>query len=243
MGKPIINVPYCHSTNDIASGFAAKGELVEGGVVITQNQKSGRGQRGSTWESEPGMNLTFSIVFQPNFIKLIQQFQLHFVISLGILDFLDNYLKDKAAIKWPNDIFYMDKKLAGILVENTVKSAKIEWSVIGIGLNVNQLKFNEKKAISMTGITGITFDLDHILEELLLAIETRYIQLKQGSVRELKSSYLSRLHWKDKPHLFRESGGTEFEGVITDIDDIGRLVLKKGKDIKNYNFKEIEFIA
>ena len=129
VGKKIIFLPSCHSTNEVTSSFLENGGLPEGTIVVTNKQTAGRGQRGNTWESEPEKNLTFSTIFKPDFVSLAHQFQLNIVVSLGILDAL-NTIKEGFQVKWPNDIYYGNKKICGILIQNSIVGKKITSTLL-----------------------------------------------------------------------------------------------------------------
>ena len=167
-----------------------KGELLEGGVVITDEQTAGKGQRGNSWEATPGQNLTFSVLFKPAFLPLSSQFYLNILSSLAIADTLNGYSPEGLAIKWPNDIYIGQAKLGGILIENTLRGQMIEHSIIGIGLNINQKTFSSPKASSLALICGREFVLEQILAELLAHLESRYLQLKTNLYNRLKADYM-----------------------------------------------------
>ena len=138
MGHSLVFMPECHSTNDEASRLIQNSNVLEGTVVITGNQTAGRGQRGNAWFSEPGKNLTFSILIKPSFLSVKNQFYLNIAFSLGLFDYLKEVLKTEVKIKWPNDILVNGKKICGILIENHLQAQHIQHSIVGIGLNVNQ---------------------------------------------------------------------------------------------------------
>ena len=138
IGNNIISLEEVDSTNRYLKDYLLKdNNTIEGLVVVATNQHSGRGQKGNTWQSEQGKNLTFSIFIKPN-IQVQAQFLISKAISLGIVDFLNDVGLSELKIKWPNDIFCKDKKIARILIENTLKGNNVSNSIIGIGLNVNQ---------------------------------------------------------------------------------------------------------
>ena len=174
-------MPTCHSTNDIATQMIQSGENVfEGTVIVTDNQTAGRGQRGNAWEASVGENLTFSIIFKPNFLKASDQFQLNVAVSLGVFDFLSEFIDEGLTVKWSNDIYYEDKKMGGILIENTLQGYQIGHSVVGIGLNINQTQFANIRATSLRNITQNPqkYDLSEMLKKLLEYIEKNYLIIK-----------------------------------------------------------------
>jgi BirA family biotin operon repressor/biotin-[acetyl-CoA-carboxylase] ligase len=149
IGQSLVFMPECHSTNDEALQLFKAGKGVEGSIVITSNQTAGRGQRTNTWESEPGKNLTFSILLTPHFLLAKDQFYLTVCISTALADYLKETFGETVKIKWPNDLIVQDKKVCGMLIENQLSGQQIQSCVVGIGLNVNQKKFDSEKASSM----------------------------------------------------------------------------------------------
>jgi BirA family transcriptional regulator, biotin operon repressor / biotin---[acetyl-CoA-carboxylase] ligase len=211
----------------------------DGFVIITSEQTAGKGQRGNSWEARAGMNLTFSLVIQPR-IQIGQQFWLNIIASLAVYNLLTKYFGNKVKVKWPNDIYFQDWKICGILIRNFIKGTDIENSIIGIGLNVNQLKFDEPKAISMAMAGGQQFSLQSVLDDLLKQLEYFLMQLRLGNFKELKENYLSHLYWLDQQHLFKSN--ELFKGTITGIDDNGLLLIKTDEGERYFNFKEVEFV-
>ncbi|MGI9541796.1 MAG: biotin--[acetyl-CoA-carboxylase] ligase [Cyclobacteriaceae bacterium] len=240
-GKQIIYLPSCPSTNRFAADLLAEKKLPEGAVIITDHQTAGRGQRGNSWESEAGANLTFSLILQPRFMLVQRQFYLNMVISLALYELLLSYGLNSLKIKWPNDLYWNDKKIAGILIENTVgKGQYLTTSIVGIGLNINQLDFSNPNAISLAAITARKYQLSEVLDNLLPLIEKYYLKLKQNAHKQLYSSYLQNLYWFGEPHNFKAN--QLFRGVITGIDSTGRLEVENNGVINRFDSKEIMFI-
>lgn len=241
-GKNLIFVPECHSTNTLALQFCQQKSVADGTVVITNHQTAGRGQRSNTWEAEPGKNLTFSVVFRPGFLAVNEQFYLSVFTALALVDFLAGKTNQDIHIKWPNDILVHGKKICGILIENQIQGTRIQASVIGIGLNINQQQFTIPTATSLQLATGRAFDLNAALDELLQALEQRYLQLSQRKLQLLSEEYHKALFWYGEEHLF-EAENNRFTGVITGVDPEGRLLLSVGGEQKVYQVKEIRFIS
>jgi BirA family biotin operon repressor/biotin-[acetyl-CoA-carboxylase] ligase len=240
-GKNLVSVPECHSTNTLAADLSANSEMAEGSLVITAFQSAGRGQRGNTWQVEPGKNFTFSLILKPRFLGATDQFFLNRAVSLGLTDYLYNYFSDGVKIKWPNDILIQGKKICGILIENQLSGRELLQSIIGIGLNMNQKELPVSTASSLSLLTGKEFNLQIELEKLLGALEARYLQLKQGKFDLLHTEYLQRMHWIHEPHTFTTSGKT-FEGEIIGTDKIGRLQIKSGESIRTFDLKEVSYL-
>lgn len=241
LGKKIYFLPNCHSTNSEATRLVVENDENDGTIIITDYQYSGKGQKGNTWESESGRNIILSIILKPYFINPIAQFSLHTVCSLAVYDTLFPYLGKKLKIKWPNDIYYENRKLCGILIENSIRGNKIDTSIIGIGLNVNQINFNIENATSLKKITLQDFDKWNLMENLLFHIEQRYLQLKNNQYHKLKTLYLSRLYRINEQHLFSASGKT-FLGKIKGVNVQGKLLIVDDFGEKAYNYKEIAFV-
>jgi BirA family biotin operon repressor/biotin-[acetyl-CoA-carboxylase] ligase len=240
IGKPLIYLPTCHSTNDTAAELLNQQPLHEGAVIITSHQKAGKGQRGNSWEAQPDKNLTFSIILKPHILDINQQFFLNIISSLAVHEVLTKYLGNKVKIKWPNDVFFENYKIGGILIQNFIKKTRIENSIVGIGINVNQEEFVEKRAISMKGIIGKDLVPQQLLNELFQSFEHYYLLLKASGLENLEKEYLSRLYWINEEHLFRDPD--LFKGKIRGIDKLGRLEVESLGERRLFSFKEIEFI-
>ncbi len=239
VGKTIQNLPNCPSTNRVVAQSLQQGQLSNGEVVITANQTEGRGQRGSVWESQQGKNLTFSIGIFDLELPILEQFRLHFVTALAIVKTINENTLARATIKWPNDIFINDKKVAGILIENNLRKNEIYSSVIGIGLNVNQENFEIPHATSLAIETQQTHFPDDILQVLLENFE--HFLLRKEDKKSLEKLYLENMYRLDRLSGFEDENG-EFVGTIKGIDAYGRLLIDKNGDITAYNFKEVRYL-
>jgi BirA family transcriptional regulator, biotin operon repressor / biotin---[acetyl-CoA-carboxylase] ligase len=241
LGKDVLFLPECHSSNDKALELIRSGQANEGTIVICNHQTQGKGQRGNTWEGQPGQNLTFSLVLKPNFLDVSEQFFLNMMISNSIRKMLEDYLPD-LKVKWPNDLVVPDRgKIGGVLIENIVNSAAWEFAVVGVGLNINQRDFENKKATSLSLITGGRFELEELFRLLIARLEQGYISLKKGKMEEVRIAYLNHLYLKDKWETFMESE-KEFDGKITGVSRDGKLQvrLKDGAE-RFFGLKEIVF--
>ncbi len=248
VGQNRLFLPECHSTNDIAAELGAQASTPEGTVVITANQTRGRGQRGNTWLAEPGKNLTFSVVLRPVFLPPADQFLLNITVSLAIQRFLSAYLPQHLSVKWPNDVYWQDRKLGGVLIENTLQGSRLAQSVVGIGLNINQRRFADGlRATSLALATAAyllvedDYDLEILLPQLLLCLEQYYLKLRAGEAGSLRAEYLRILYGYGENRLFRAENRV-FEGKIIDVDHDGRLVVQTHNSIRRFAFKEIEMV-
>ena len=248
IGQNLIELPFIASTSTYASELLQKGDVVEGTVVSTLDQRSGRGQRGNNWFSEPSQNLTFSVILKPVFLPINRQFDLNKAISLSVCDFIQTELNcnssSKCKIKWPNDIYVNNKKLGGILIENILKGNQIAYSIVGIGLNINQENFHESlpNPTSLKLFTGIQYELQLLLKKLCLYIEKRYLRLKNNNTKNLNVDYLYLLYRYNLISEY-EYNSNRILAKITDVSDSGKLILKNEEGtLLNCDFKEIRFV-
>tara|TARA_B100000809_G_C15135080_1_gene530189 strand:- start:778 stop:1530 length:753 start_codon:yes stop_codon:yes gene_type:complete len=242
IGEKRINLTEVNSTNAFIKQLVQTSDNeVEGFVVTTKNQTKGRGQQGNTWESEPGKNLTFSIYLKPN-ILVQNQFILSKLVSLGITDFLMEIGIQNVQIKWPNDIYIGSQKVAGILIENALKSNKVYSAIVGVGLNVNQLTFNSgNNPISIINEIRCEQDLSALLNQLLFFIEKRYISLKQGKEKVIDTNYLELLLGINKELKFK-IGEEILSGEIKGVNSIGKLQVLIDNKLNEFDLKEIAFL-
>ncbi|MGZ3776276.1 MAG: biotin--[acetyl-CoA-carboxylase] ligase [Bacteroidia bacterium] len=244
VGQNLITIQHVDSTNNLLKELTSKSKPVpEGTVIMADSQYAGRGQQQNRWHSEPGKNLTFSLLLKPSFLSISMQFDLTRTVSLGIINALEPFLGEKLKIKWPNDIYYGDKKLGGILIENVVQGSQIKNSVIGIGLNINQQLFPLEipNAVSIKQILHKDYDLKFILSEICKNIEAVYLSLKSGRYDAVRNAYKERLYRLNEKKYYR-SQERVFEGRITGVTDEGLLVMDTDDGEGKYNLKEIEFL-
>ena len=240
IGKNLLYVPECHSTNTIAAELSQKTGTLDGTVVITDRQTAGKGQRGNSWEAEPGKNLTLSVILKPSFLAVRDQFSLTIATSLALQAMLTETLQRDVKIKWPNDILVQNRKICGILIENSLSGEKIQQSIIGIGLNVNQDSFSHPRATSMSLSASRQFDTGKVLTALLEKLESFYLQLRSGA-GELVPQYYAHLYWMGEEHIFSVNG-EEITGTILGIDNTGRLHVRHSHNDQFYGLKEISFV-
>ena len=186
------------------------------------------------------MNLTFSLVLKPTFLAVKDQFMLSIVISVAIRGYLADLLSKSVQIKWPNDILVNEFKICGILIENQVTGNLLNYAIVGIGLNVNQVNFASPTATSVSLIQAYPQDLQGVLDGILNAIEARYFQLRQNNMAQLRDEYLAYLYRRQVPSTF-VVGSQHFEGVIMGVDEHGRLQVLIQEEVKIFDTKEIAF--
>lgn len=232
------------STNQYIRELCQKqDELEEGSLVWCRKQTKGRGQIGNSWESEEDKNLTFSFILYPEFIHINEQFIISELIAISILEELNN-IASEFSIKWPNDIYWKNKKIAGILIENDLIGAQIKQTIIGIGLNVNQTQFvsNAPNPVSLKQITGKNFILEELLDSIMSTIYSKYLQLISDGNEDIHKLYMNNLYRKDNFYTYRDKNGL-FEAKIISVEPSGHLILLDSDQKKRtYAFKEIEYI-
>jgi len=244
IGDNLIHLETVDSTNNYLKELLKLEEKpTEGTTVITQEQTSGRGQQGNHWESNKGENITLSFVLYPTFMDARNQFMISKMVSLGIVNFLKTFIGD-IKIKWPNDIYVGDNKIAGVLIENTIMGNSISSTVVGIGLNMNQKTFSAAlpNPTSLSLLTGNTYPLEELFAVLFEKLNYWYNKLKSGKVDDIDIEYLYLLYRYQKHHQYK-AGDEVFTAKIIDIDQFGRLcLLNEKKELLQFAFKEVQFL-
>ena len=243
-GKSIHFLPSCHSTNTVASELIRNQEAVNGLIVITNEQTAGRGQQGNTWLSTANLNLTFSAIFFPSTYFITDSFYLNIVSSLAVAKTMEEFIPSnkQVSVKWPNDVYIGNKKVSGILIENTLRADKINSVVMGIGINVNQPEFEYTTATSMLHESDRAFSLQEVLDRLCEHIETLYLKLNAGLKHELLNLYQSKLYALNTLHAYQDEDG-DFMGYMRGVEENGTLLMEKESGTKReYQFKEVRFI-
>ena len=240
----IIKLNAIDSTNSYLRQLCTKKDLEDLTVVLTKSQFEGRGQMGTTWESEPGKNLICSVYKALGGLAVEESFAVSMITSLAIIKTLKQFSVPKLSVKWPNDILSENKKVCGILIENILKNSRLEASIIGIGLNVNQTLFNNLPlATSIKNLTGTLFDADELLHGILEHLQYYFKMYGEKSFQAVKTEYEVQLFRKGKPSTFKTTSGELFPGFIEGIDDAGNLILKlEDGIIKAFGLKEIQLL-
>ena len=227
------------STNDDARDERYR----EGDVVWADFQSAGRGQRGHEWHSRKGENLTFSVVLEPTFVAIVEQFSVSEVVALSLVDMLADY-GIEAKIKWTNDIYVGDRKLVGILIEHSLVPTTLRRTIVGIGINVNQREFDAAipNPVSMAQLLGRELSVEEVLQNFLGYPQRNYELLREGRGL-LHDRYNSLLYRRDEWHTYALPNGEKFSAAIRGAAPSGALQLEdKSGAIKEYLFKEVEFI-
>lgn len=213
-------------------------------VILSDYQSHGRGQLGNTWESEKGKNLTFSILYKPKDIPANRSFVIAELAALSVKNMLDHYISD-VSVKWPNDIYWHDKKICGILIENNLMGGNVATSVIGIGININQKKFvsNAPNPISLAMITDEIFDRLVLLDKWFYEFQKLCsIFNKTIDFQYINHTYNKTLYRREGFHPYRDATGT-FEAAIQTIEPSGHLILERLDGTRSrYAFKDVEFL-
>lgn len=241
--KNTIILSETDSSNNYAKQLLMEGEAFHGTAVLTYYQRSGKGHEGNRWESEAHKNLLLSLVLFPQFLPASNQFYLSKITSLALIDFLIDEL-DSVSVKWPNDIYAGDKKIAGILIENTVSGNYLHSSVVGMGLNLNQLIFSSKtpNPVSLKQITGRDYSIERAAEKVKSIFWAWYRQLKNGQATAIDSAYYSKLYRLNQWAPYKK-GQYIFKAKIRGIGEFGQLIVEdRLGHVKEYLFKEIEFV-
>ena len=230
VGRNIIFLPEINSTNSYATHLLKNVNLPEGTVVHTPNQTDGRGQRGTSWKADAGSNLTASVILKPGFLALQKQFFLYQVMALATYDTLAEMLDESQfdiKIKWPNDLLVNGKKIAGILIENNILNNRFNWSVIGVGINVNQLQFGAGViATSLALLAGREFEPKRLLEQLCLNTEKYYLALRNNKFQWIQENYFDRFFGLNTWRYFETQNGLE-RLMVCGLSKAGLLLLKR----------------
>lgn len=240
---PLVHISETNSTNNYLQTLCAQEKVEEFTTVVADFQTSGRGQRGNSWESEPHKNLLFSFVLLPEFLEARRQFLISQIISLAIKEELDTYTND-ISIKWPNDIYWKEKKICGILIENDLMGRNLSQSIAGIGININQEEFHSPapNPVSLYQITGKQYDIFEVLKNIMLRIQSYYCQLKKNDTLSIVAHYEKSLFRKEGMHRYKDTNG-EFLARIVCVEPEGRLILEDEMQAKRrYMFKEVEYL-
>lgn len=228
------------STNSLLWKLVEEGAK-PGTAVVADYQRGGKGQAGSRWESEAGANILLSLYLPVPFLEAAVQFRLNMAVALAVSDFARLYLGDAIRLKWPNDVYYHQAKLGGILIENSIQGSHLSDSVVGVGINVNQAHFfGPFTATSFTNITGRFYALHDLLEQLFTCFHKRFEALYAGQWLQQRTDYLQQLLGLGEQRTF-EYQGQLIKATILDVDTEGHLVLDSSHGRLVMNNKEIKF--
>ena len=220
----IIKLDATDSTNTYLKNLALLQVLQDFTVVHAHLQYAGRGQRGAEWISDPGKNLTFSVLKKHRSLPARMQFSITMIVSLGVFSALKQLNVPSLYVKWPNDILSGNSKICGMLIENLTSGQHIQSSIVGIGLNVNQLDFKGLQQVSsLRLLTGQPLDLEEVLQLLLIHLKESFTKFETAPYAEIRDAYEELLFRKDKPSTFKNKQGELFMGFIRGVSPEGKL--------------------
>ena len=254
IGKPFIELQSIDSTNKYAMGLIhgdllpdGHGEAQHGMAVFTHEQTVGKGQRGRKWTSQKDLNIALSILLKPYPLSVPDQFKLSVCIAVSAWEFFSKYAGDETKVKWPNDIYWRDRKAGGILIENVIQSSQLAvgswvWSVIGLGININQTDFDPDlpNPVSLKQITGKIHEPIELAKELCSIIEKYYQLLIAGKFMILFNKYQTHLYKKDEKVKLKK-GTRVFETTIKGVSETGQLITQHSIE-ERFEFGEVEWI-
>jgi BirA family biotin operon repressor/biotin-[acetyl-CoA-carboxylase] ligase len=254
IGKPFLELQSVDSTNKYAMGLIHKDHLTEGQgepqhgmAIFTHEQTAGKGQRGKTWTSEKGANIALSILLNPFPLRLSDQFKLSVCVATTVHKFFSTYAGDETKIKWPNDLYWRDRKAGGILIESIVRSQESvvstwQWAIVGIGININQTYFSSDlpNPVSLKQITGKSFESVDLAKELCFDLDKNYQLLLEGKFESLFNYYQQHLYKKDETVKLKK-GNRVFETTIKGVSDTGQLITKHSIE-ERFEFGQVEWI-
>jgi BirA family biotin operon repressor/biotin-[acetyl-CoA-carboxylase] ligase len=241
IGHPFIILDSTESTNIHAMALAHARLTGHGAAFFALEQTAGRGQRGKSWSSEPGENIILSVVLQPEGLSPANPFPLHALAGLACSDFFNKYAGDETTIKWPNDLYWRDRKAGGVLIESTISGEKIRHAVVGMGININQVAFPSHlpNPVSLRQITGKRHDAVGMARELCSLLERRYQQCAGGGFDAILETYNKRLYARGRT-VTLNIGGSEASWEVLGVDRDGRLHVR-GREEKALSFGEVEW--
>jgi len=237
----IVLLDSVDSTNNYAMAMIQKGDRSAINPIFAMEQTQGKGRRGKHWRSNKGANIMLSIPAQMQWLAVSHQFQLSVAVALGCRDLLSKFILANLFIKWPNDIFISDRKAGGILIENIIKGTLWQWTIIGIGLNINQEEFEELnlRATSLKLETGQAFDVLTLAQELVSVVLKRIEELKSGNFEKMLEEYNQHLFARNKTVKLKKES-INFQTKILRVSSSGQLITKDALE-RRFDFDEVEF--
>lgn len=242
----VIKLNAIGSTNTFLKEMAKEKTVDNYTVIWADSQLEGRGQMGSVWSSEPGKNLTFSVFVQLNDFELSNAPYLNYSIATAIYRTLKSYSVPHLSVKWPNDILAGNAKIGGLLIENSVSKGNIDYAVVGLGLNVNQVHFSENlgKVASLKTLLGKEVDLDSLLTKLVSEIQEAVKFCVSENFQVIRRNYLAVLYKYLVPAMFSNNSGTQFMGKITGVTERGDLQIEmEDKTVQSFGIKEVKYLS
>lgn len=242
VGKVLLEFKKLDSTNEYAMNLVSQEHPEEGTVILTQNQVNGRGQMGTIWQSEADSNLTFSIILYPTFLRLNDQFYLNKAVAVAVATVLQEFFQDLVFVKWPNDIYIQSRKVGGILIQNIVQGISLKASVVGIGINVNQMTFPASlpNPTSMALEGHAVKNIQDLLNKVMLQIDLNYRNIRSNK-QMYDHAYKHLLYRRQQQTDFYLSEGVNVRGYIQDVDAQGALEIMIDGQKRSFSLKEISY--
>lgn len=245
MSLKLIKLDAIDSTNNYLKKLARDTHNLDETIVVANRQLKGRGQMENSWQSQEGKSLTFSVLKQFNGFKIDNQAYLNYAVSIGVYNGFKKLEINNVTIKWPNDILSYGKKVCGILIENQLAGNEIVYSVIGLGINVNENSFvNLPKASSLSLVSGKDFVLSKVLEVVCKSIFETLNLLSEESFYKIKANYETYLYRKDLVSAFKDTNGKVFNGIIKGVNSNGKLLIETAEEekVETFGFKEVTLL-
>ncbi|HET9825272.1 MAG TPA: biotin--[acetyl-CoA-carboxylase] ligase [Chitinophagaceae bacterium] len=247
VGSPFIELQSVDSTNNYALAQIHANLAQPGSCYFAHEQTAGKGRRGKSWATEKDANITMSVVLKPSFLRLFQQFHLSACVAVATHTFLKKFASQSIKIKWPNDLYWENRKIAGILIENVIgnrriKAADWEWAVVGIGVNVNQTEFPSsiKNAASLKQISGKHLDTISLAKELCQFLDSFYLKLLNDGVSQILDQYNEVLYKKNEIVKFKKVNRL-FNATVKNVNEAGELIVQHGLE-ERFDFGELEWM-
>ena len=243
-GSSFVILKQVDSTNNYAMAKVHAGMAKHGDTYFTTVQTAGKGQRGRVWETADGVNIALSLILDVQLLNASQQFQLLVSVALGCYDFFERYAGQETSIKWPNDIYWGDRKAVGVLIENSFQGSDWKFAVAGIGVNINQTHFGNslKNPVSLKQITGKTYDLTPLAKELQIHVLNRFSAIQKDPFSLSLAEYNGHLFGLNKKMHFKK-GSIHFDATIQGVTPFGQLVTMDSKQEQQFNFGDVEWIV
>ncbi len=240
IGKKIVHIESCDSTNNYIAKLISGGNIDFGTVILADEQTNGKGQRGSKWQSRPAENMIFSLYLDSANLSVKNQFILTQFVSVSLVRALLKFGLN-ASIKWPNDIYVNGKKIAGVLIENQMSGMMLSGSIIGIGLNINQTDFGQLNATSLKLEKGVFTKVSEVAYLIINELNSAWEEVLNIHTNRLNETYLEYLWRLNEKASFRDKNG-EFEGIIRGTEENGLLRMERNGEMVKYDLKEISFV-
>lgn len=243
IGIPFNIIESVDSTNRLALEKAMSGTETSGVTFFALEQTAGKGQRGRKWSSETGVNITMSILWEPKGLHSSDIFRLSCAAALAATDLFSKYAGEETAIKWPNDIYWRDRKAGGILIENIIRGQQWRWAVIGFGININQTHFDPElpNPVSLRQITGKSFDPRILARELCTHLHDRLESLSKTDFRTLLDIYQDRLYGRGRRFKFQHQDHL-FNALVKGVNEAGELITENDS-ISTHRFGDISWLG